>query len=175
MFGHAKGMVVCLLPMIRCGFCLRSPGLLTPTLMSRLSFPPSTLEPLLLHRPDLPLPMASVPSASAQTLRCHGGLLRTPDLNKHSQRFTFSFLLWSVSHFSGTVTTCLRVEKAGRKVVAHGSSLWLAGSVVSWPVMRQSIIVELLPHLWEAGSQAERSPGPDGTPRAPCSVICFSS
>lgn len=174
MFGHAKGMVVCLLPMIRCGFCLRSPGLLTPTLMSRLSFPPSTPEPFASSQARL----AAADGLCAFSVCWDITLswrLAQDSWSKHSQHFTFSFLLWSVSHFSGTVTTCLRVEKAGRKVVAHGSSLWLAGSVVSWPVMRQSIIVELLPHLWEAGSQAERSLGPDGTLRAPCSVICFSS
>ncbi|XP_027294489.2 protein O-mannosyl-transferase TMTC1 isoform X1 [Cricetulus griseus] len=51
MFGHAKGMVMCLFPLIRHGgFCLQSSGLLPPTPMSRLSFPPSTLETWLLHR-----------------------------------------------------------------------------------------------------------------------------
>lgn len=101
MSGHARGMVVCLFPLIRCGFCLQSPGLLPPTLMSRLTFPPGTLEPLLLHKPDLLLLTASVlgslllespslscaelafsvPLASTETLLCHGGQPRSPDLS----------------------------------------------------------------------------------------------
>lgn len=101
MSGHARGMVVCLFPLISCGFCSQSPGLLPPTPMSRLTFPPSTPEPLLLHRPDLLLLAVSVlgsllsespslscsglafsvPLASAETLLCHGDQPRNPDLS----------------------------------------------------------------------------------------------